>query len=91
MGGGGSIEGGIPWPLPKHCGHETGCLRVDSPPWGWGLVCLHLVLTDSKSKGLPSKTGAPTLEFPPPGLWACLVTMFVSISNVSALLHLGSK
>ena len=91
MGEGGSIGGGIPWPLPKHHAHEMGGLRVDSPPWGWGLVCLHLVLTDSKSQRLPSKTGVPTLEFPPPGLWACPMTMFVSISNVAALPHPGSK
>ena len=50
MGRGDSIEGGILWPLPKHHGHEMGGLRVDSPPWGWGLVCLHLVHTDSKSQ-----------------------------------------
>ena len=70
--GWGSITGETWRPLLKHCGHKMGCLRVDSPPWGWGLVCLHLVLTDSKSQGPPSKTGAPTLEVPPPGLWSCL-------------------
>ena len=88
---GGSIEGGILQPLPKHHGHEMGGLRVDSPPWGWGLVGLHLVLIGSKSQGLPSKTGAPNLEFQPPGLCACPVTIFVSISNVTALPHLRSK
>ena len=33
---GGSIEGWIWQPLPKHHGHKTGCLRVDSPPLGMG-------------------------------------------------------
>ena len=41
MGRGGSIDGGIQKPLPKHLGHETGCLCRGSSPCEWGLVDLH--------------------------------------------------
>ena len=64
-----------------------GCLRVDPPPQGWGLVCLLLVLMDSKSQGPPTKTGAPLCKFHPLVFghvwWLCL-----SVFPMSQLWHI---
>ena len=40
MGRDGSTEEGTQKPLPKHLGHETGCLCGGSPPCEQGPACL---------------------------------------------------